>query len=53
MGPGAGKHGGTVVAEGLPEEIIQSPASLTEIPFGALEIKLQNQRPISEDRKLR
>ncbi|HKT31415.1 MAG TPA: excinuclease ABC subunit UvrA, partial [Gammaproteobacteria bacterium] len=29
MGPGAGAHGGRVVAQGTPEEIIASPASLT------------------------
>ena len=55
MGPGAGKHGGTVVAEGLPEEIIQSPASLTgKYLSGALEIETpKTRRPISEDRKFR
>ncbi|MFQ5644049.1 MAG: excinuclease ABC subunit UvrA [Thiogranum sp.] len=29
MGPGAGIHGGKVVAQGTPEEIINDPASLT------------------------
>ncbi len=29
MGPGAGIHGGEVVAQGTPEEIMASPASLT------------------------
>ncbi len=29
MGPGAGVHGGTVVAEGTPEEVMAHPASLT------------------------
>jgi excinuclease ABC subunit A len=29
MGPGAGAHGGTVVASGTPAEVIQNPASLT------------------------
>jgi excinuclease ABC subunit A len=29
MGPGAGEHGGRVVAEGVPEAIRQNPASLT------------------------
>ncbi|HEY6874591.1 MAG TPA: excinuclease ABC subunit UvrA [Geobacteraceae bacterium] len=29
MGPGAGVHGGEVVAEGSPEEIMRNPASLT------------------------
>lgn len=29
MGPGAGEHGGVVVAQGTPEEIIKNPSSLT------------------------
>jgi excinuclease ABC subunit A len=29
MGPGAGEHGGTVVAEGTPEEVCANPHSLT------------------------
>jgi excinuclease ABC subunit A len=29
MGPGAGVHGGKVVAQGTPEEVINNPASLT------------------------
>jgi excinuclease ABC subunit A len=43
MGPGAGIHGGEIVAEGLPSEIMRNPASLTgqylsgarQIPFPA------------------
>ncbi len=29
MGPGAGTHGGTVVAEGTPDEVMAHPASIT------------------------
>jgi excinuclease ABC subunit A len=29
MGPGAGEHGGQIVAEGTPEEVTRNPASLT------------------------
>ncbi|HPN54907.1 MAG TPA: excinuclease ABC subunit UvrA [Candidatus Moranbacteria bacterium] len=29
IGPGAGKHGGEIVAEGIPEEVIADPKSLT------------------------
>lgn len=29
MGPGAGEHGGRIVAEGTPKEIIDNPSSLT------------------------
>jgi len=39
MGPGAGEHGGQVVAEGTPEQIRRNPASLTgQYLCGALEI---------------
>ncbi|HBI34335.1 MAG TPA: excinuclease ABC subunit UvrA [Candidatus Moranbacteria bacterium] len=29
IGPGAGKHGGEIVAQGLPEDVINNPKSLT------------------------
>ena len=29
FGPGAGKHGGQIVAAGTPDEVAQSPESLT------------------------
>ncbi|HAV11474.1 MAG TPA: excinuclease ABC subunit UvrA [Candidatus Moranbacteria bacterium] len=29
IGPGAGKHGGEIIAEGTPEEVISNPKSLT------------------------
>ncbi len=29
MGPGAGAHGGTIVAEGTPQEILENPNSIT------------------------
>ena len=29
MGPGAGIHGGEIVAEGTPDEVMRNPASLT------------------------
>ncbi len=35
MGPGAGVHGGEVVAEGTPQEILADPASLTGAIFPA------------------
>ena len=55
MGPGAGKHGGTVVAEGRPEDIVQSPVSLTgKYLSGVLEIETPTiRRPISEERKIK
>jgi excinuclease ABC subunit A len=45
MGPGAGVHGGEVVAEGLPADIMRSPASLTgQYLSGAREIPLPPKR---------
>ena len=45
MGPGAGEHGGRVVAEGTPAAIMASPASLTgRYLSGALEIAVPPRR---------
>jgi len=45
MGPGAGEHGGQVVAEGTPEQIRRNPASLTgQYLCGALEIPVPKKR---------
>ena len=45
MGPGAGEHGGRVVAEGAPAEIRRNPASLTgQYLSGAVEIALPETR---------
>ncbi len=45
MGPGAGEHGGEVVAEGTPEQIRRNPASLTgQYLSGALEIAVPKNR---------
>jgi excinuclease ABC subunit A len=45
MGPGAGEHGGRVVAEGTPAEILANPASLTgRYLSGALEISVPPRR---------
>src|SRR5262249_7533150 len=46
MGPGAGALGGTIVAEGTPEELIQSPSSVTG-PY----LSGQKQLPVPTDRK--
>jgi excinuclease ABC subunit A len=45
MGPGAGEHGGQVVAEGTPEQIRKNPASLTgQYLSGRLEIAVPKNR---------
>jgi excinuclease ABC subunit A len=45
MGPGAGEHGGRVVAEGTPEQIKRNPASLTgQYLSGKLEIPVPKSR---------
>ncbi len=45
MGPGAGEHGGRLVAKGTPQEIMQNPASLTgKYLAGRLEIALPRRR---------
>jgi excinuclease ABC subunit A len=54
MGPGAGEHGGEVIATGTPSEIAGNPASLTgQYLCGKLQIALPAQRrPIDENRML-
>ena len=45
MGPGAGKHGGRVVAAGTPQEVMQNPQSLTgKYLTGELRIPTPNKR---------
>ncbi len=45
MGPGAGEHGGRVVAEGSPEQLRRNPASLTgQYLSGALAIPVPQSR---------
>jgi excinuclease ABC subunit A len=45
MGPGAGVHGGRIVAQGTPAEVMANPASLTgQYLSGALEIPVPAQR---------
>jgi excinuclease ABC subunit A len=55
MGPGAGIHGGEVVAEGAPEDVMRSPDSLTgQYLTGFKQIPTPRvRRAISETRRLR
>jgi len=50
MGPAAGMHGGEIVAEGTPEEIMKVPASLTgQYLSGALTIPLPEKRRVAKN----
>lgn len=52
IGPGAGVHGGTVVAEGNVTDIINNPDSLTgQYLSGAKEIAIPKQRTVKDDKK--
>jgi excinuclease ABC subunit A len=54
VGPGAGVHGGKIVAEGTPADIMSNPASLTgEYLNGVREIAVPERRPNNPHRVLR
>ena len=54
IGPGAGVHGGQIVAEGTPKQVMNNPASLTgQYLSGKKTIAIPEQRtPIDSDRQL-
>jgi excinuclease ABC subunit A len=53
LGPGAGKHGGVVVAEGTVEEVMRNPQSLTgRYLSGELEIAIPSERRARDPRRL-
>ncbi|CAN5739610.1 excinuclease ABC subunit UvrA [soil metagenome] len=53
MGPGAGKHGGEVIAEGTVEEIIRNPRSITgKYLSGESEIPLPLERRAPDAKKM-
>ncbi len=54
VGPGAGVHGGEIVAAGTPTEVAQNPASLTGRYLSGVEkIAIpKKRRPVEKDRKL-
>jgi len=50
MGPGAGEHGGRIVAQGTPQELAANPASLTgQYLSGQRRIALPARRPVTPD----
>jgi excinuclease ABC subunit A len=54
VGPGAGIHGGRIVAEGTPEEVIANPDSLTgQYLNGVRFIEIPQRREVNPRRKLR
>jgi len=55
VGPGAGVHGGQVVAKGTPADVMANPASLTgQYLSGAMQIPMpQTRRTIPDRRRLR
>ena len=55
IGPGAGVHGGEIVAKGTPDEVMANPASLTgEYLTGVRQIPLpKNRRPLIKGRSLK
>ncbi|MDE1179635.1 excinuclease ABC subunit UvrA [Paraburkholderia sp.] len=54
MGPGAGEHGGMVIAEGTPKQVEADPASMTgQYLSGALNIEYPDERRSPDERQLR
>ena len=54
VGPGAGVHGGEIVAQGTPMDIMSNPKSLTgQYLTGAREIAIPERRPINPSRTLK
>ena len=54
VGPGAGVHGGQIVAEGTPMDVMSNPKSLTgQYLTGAREIAVPERRPINPARTLK
>ncbi|MGF6243116.1 MULTISPECIES: excinuclease ABC subunit UvrA [Paraburkholderia] len=54
MGPGAGEHGGMIIAEGTPEEVEADAASITgQYLSGARTIQYPDERKEPDERRLR
>ncbi|QOZ45373.1 excinuclease ABC subunit A [Bradyrhizobium sp. CCBAU 53340] len=54
IGPGAGMHGGNIVAEGSPEQIMRNPKSLTgKYLTGELEVEVPERRPPNHRRTIK
>jgi len=54
IGPGAGIHGGEIVAEGTPDQIMANPASLTgQYLTGMMQIPVPHRREVPDARRVR
>src|SRR6201989_3173928 len=54
IGPGAGMHGGNIIAEGTPAEIMRNPKSLTgKYLTGELEVEVPERRPPNHRRTIK
>ena len=54
MGPGAGEHGGMIIAEGTPNQVQKDPASLTgQYLAGERRIEFPDERKEPDERRLR
>jgi excinuclease ABC subunit A len=54
IGPGAGMHGGNIVADGTPAEIMRNPASLTgKYLTGELAVEVPERRPPNHRRTIK
>ena len=52
MGPAAGIHGGEIIAEGTPEEVLANPKSLTaDYLNGTKEIPIPKRRPVEKSKR--
>ncbi|MAN47187.1 MAG: excinuclease ABC subunit A [Hyphomonas sp.] len=52
MGPAAGVHGGEIIAEGTPEEVMANPKSLTaDYLNGTKEIPIPKRRPVEKAKR--
>ncbi|KCZ55070.1 excinuclease ABC subunit A [Hyphomonas beringensis] len=52
MGPAAGVHGGQIIAEGTPEEVMANPKSLTaDYLNGTKEIPIPKRRPVEKAKR--
>jgi len=52
MGPGAGKHGGEIIAEGTPEEVLASESMTAKYLDGRLNIEIPEERRKGSGEKL-